>query len=88
MKAIIYNDENAALAALSTCSSSIPQGEVEHLGEGPFIDPEPGKPYSTILKHPAESKWALIADEQVEVALGLTAEELDSSWFPHTSMIS
>lgn len=86
MKAIIYSGAAAAEAALATCTAGIELSATIYTGPGPYETPEPGQPYSYILKHPEETLWALIADEKVETVLGETAAELDQTWFPRVSI--
>ncbi len=87
MKAIIYPDAQAAEAALASCTAAIGQPVPIYTGPGPFADPEPGLPYSYIIKHPGQDQWALVADDKVEDALGETAVELDETWFPVRSIL-
>jgi hypothetical protein len=88
MKAIVYTQENTANDALETCNAEIPQGEARRNGSGIFGDVISEIPYTTILKHPTEDKWALMADEKVETILGVTAQDLDETWFPQNSLMT
>lgn len=88
MKAIIYSGAAAAAAALATCTATIEQAEAIYTGPGPYEAPDPGLPYSYVLKHPGQDLWALVADEKVEAVLGETAAELDDSWFPKISLLA
>jgi hypothetical protein len=78
MKAIIYNTEAEAATAQQACAA-IPQGSTQQLGNAPAPRI---LPYTTFFKHPSEDKWALIADQQVELLLGLPSAQLDASWIP------
>jgi hypothetical protein len=88
MKAIIYSGAAAAEAALAACTAGIGQSETIYTGPGPYETPDPGLPYSYILKHPDQDLWALVADEKVEAVLGETAADLDDSWFPKISILA
>ena len=86
MKAIIYTQESTAIAALDNCTANIERGELQREGSGSFADPPADLPYTVIIKHPTEAKWALVADEQAEALLGITAEELGSTWYPQNDL--
>lgn len=87
MKAIIYNAAATAEAALAACTAAVAPPVEGYTGPGPFEEPEPGLPYSYILRHPVQDLWALIADDHVEAVLGQSATTLDESWFPKRNIL-
>lgn len=80
MKAIIYKNEAQALEALQTCNS-IPQGEVETIGDARRQGAYNPKPYTKMLTHPAGLQWAIVADSKVEKKLKEKGVTLTPDWF-------
>jgi hypothetical protein len=78
IRAIIYNNKSQA-DSVNDSLAELNHKPIEYIGSGPFIEPTP-KPYSQVIKHPNQNKWALLVTLQIETFLNIKGQELTSDW--------
>lgn len=83
MKAIIYTSLANANAA-NELLSELNHKPIQYVGTPPFEEPEP-KPYTNVIKHPTQNKWALRSTTEIEQFLNIESVELTEDWFTNNN---
>jgi hypothetical protein len=78
MRAIIYNTK-AQADSVNESLAELNHKPIEYIGSGVHVEPTP-IPYTQVIKHPNQNKWALMTTSQIETFLNIEGQELTSDW--------